>query len=444
MEQTTQSPPATSLGQTGNVQTGNAQTGNAQPENAQPGSRTQPLPATERDFHARPSRTSSPGFRIAVVIAVIVLLVAGFFVYRYVTSYESTDDAEVDGHINSISTRISGHVVKLNVLDNQSVQAGAVLVEIDPADYRVAYERAKADYENAQAAAAAAGVNVPITSVSTDTQVSSTDADVASARAGIAAARQQFEAAKAQRDQAEANNVKAQNDLGRYKQLVDKQEISQQQYDQAVAAAKASAAAVESAHATADAVQSQVIQAQAKLVQAEANRRNAQTAPRQMEVIRSRAASAQAEAQFKKADLDQAQLNLQYTKVASPVSGVVSDRTVEVGQNVTPGQELLKIIPLNDVWITANFKETQLREMKVGQPVTIEVDANGRSYKGHVDSIAGASGARFSLLPPENATGNYVKVVQRIPVKITLDPGENKDQSLRPGMSVTPKVWIQQ
>jgi membrane fusion protein, multidrug efflux system len=443
MEQTTQSPPATPPDQTSSAQTGSAQPGSAQPGNAQPGSRTQPLPSTERDFHTRPSRTSSPGFRIAVVIAVVVLLVAGFFVYRYVTSYESTDDAEVDGHINSISTRISGHVVKLNVLDNQSVQAGAVLVEIDPADYRVAYERAKADYENAQAAAAAAGVNVPITSVSTDTQVSSTDADVASARAGIAAARQQFEAAKAQRDQAEANNVKAQNDLGRYKQLVDKQEISQQQYDQAVAAAKASAAGVEAAHANADAAQSQVIQAQAKLAQAEANRRNAQTAPRQMEVIRARAASAQAEAQFKKADLDQAQLNLQYTKVVSPVPGVVSDRTVEVGQNVTPGQELLKIIPLNDVWITANFKETQLREMKVGQPVTIEVDANGRTYKGHVDSIAGASGARFSLLPPENATGNYVKVVQRVPVKIVLDPpDQNKDHYLRLGMSVEPKVHL--
>ena len=223
------------------------------------------MPSTERDFHTRPSRTSSPGFRIGVVIAVVVLLVAGFFVYRYVTSYESTDDAQVDGHINSISTRISGHVVKLNVLDNQYVQAGTVLVEIDPADYQVAYERAKADYENAQAAAAGAGVNVPITSVNTDSQVSSTDADVASARAGIAAARQQFEAAKAQRDQAEANNVKAQNDLGRYKQLVDKQEISQQQYDQAVAAAKASAAGVEAARANADAAQSQVTQAQAKL-----------------------------------------------------------------------------------------------------------------------------------------------------------------------------------
>jgi len=225
---------------------------------------------------------------------------------------------------------------------------------------------------------------------------------------------------------------------------VDKQEISQQQYDQAVAAATASAAAVAAAHANADAVQSQVSQAQAKLAQAEANWRTAQTAPQQMEVIRSRAASAQADAQRKKADLDQAQLNLEYTRVVAPVSGVVSDRTVEVGQNVAPGQELLKVVPLNDVWITANFKETQLREMKVGQSVTVEVDANGRSYKGKVDSIAGATGALFSLLPPENATGNYVKVVQRIPVKIVLDPGENKDQSLRPGMSVTPKVWIRQ
>jgi membrane fusion protein, multidrug efflux system len=424
MEPTTQSPPATPADQSEG--------------------RTKPLPSTERDFRTRPSRTASPGFRIAIIIGVIVLLLVAFFVYRYVSSYESTDDAQVDGHINSISARISGHVVKLNVQDNQSVQAGTVLVEIDPADYQVAYERAKADFEDAQAAAAGAGVNVPITSVSTTSQVSSSEADVASARAGISAAKQQFEAAKAQRDQAEANNVKAQNDLGRYKQLVTKQEISQQQYDQAVAAAAASAAAVQAARSMADAAQSEVTQAQGKLAQAEANFRNAQTAPKQMQVIRSRAASAEAEAQRKKADLDQAQLNLRYTKIVAPVAGVVSDRTVEVGQNVAPGQELMKIIPLNDVWITANFKETQLREMKVGQAVTLEVDANGRKYHGKIDSIAGASGARFSLLPPENATGNYVKVVQRIPVKIVLDPGENKDQSLRPGMSVTPKVWIRQ
>jgi membrane fusion protein, multidrug efflux system len=401
-----------------------------------------PLPATEKDFHTRPSRTQSPGFRIAVAISILVLLVAGFFVIRYITSYESTDDAQVDGHINSISARITGHVIKLNVQDNQYVQAGTVLLEIDPADYQVAYDRAKADFEDAQAAATAAGVNVPITSVNTTGQVSASEADVNSAKAGIQMAQQQFEAAKANLQEAEANNVKAQNDLVRYKQLVDKQEISQQQYDAAIAAAKSSAAAVEASRASADAAQQQVTQARGRLVQAQANQSYANTAPRQMQVIRARAASALAEAQQKKADLDQAALNLQYTKIVAPVNGIVSDRTVEVGQNVAPGQELLKVINLDDVWITANYKETQLRNMKTGQRVTVEVDANGRKYSGKIDSVAGASGARFSLLPPENATGNYVKVVQRIPVKIVLDKGSNDDHQLRPGMSVTPKVWI--
>ena len=201
---------------------------------------------------------------------------------------------------------------------------------------------------------------------------------------------------------------------------------------------------VEAARANADAAQQQVIQAQGKLAQAQANWRNSTTAPKQMQVIRARAASAEAQVQRKKADLDQAQLNLQYTKIIAPVNGIVSDRTVEVGQNVTAGQELMKLISLDDVWITANFKETQLREMKVGQPVTVKVDATGREYKGKVDSFASASGARFSLLPPENATGNYVKVVQRIPVKIVLNPGENNEHLLRPGMSVVPKVWNRQ
>ena len=423
MPQTTQSPPA---------------------EVVRPEPSTKPLPATEEDFHRRPGRTDSKEFRIGATIAVLVLLVVGFFVYRYLASYESTDDAQVDGHVNSISARISGHVTKLNVQDNQYVQAGTVLVEIDPADYQVAYDRAKADFEDAQAAAVAAGVNVPISSVNTSSQVSVTEADVNNARAGIQAAQQQFEAAKAQLQEAEANNVKAQNDLVRYKQLVDKQEISQQQYDQATAAAAASKAAVEAARASAQAAQEQVTQAQGRLVQAEANWRSANTAPKQMQVIRARATAALADAQRKKADLDQAQLNLQYTKIIAPVNGVVSDRTVEVGQNVAPGQELMKLINLDDIWITANFKETQLRKMKVGQRAEIEVDANGRTYKGKVDSIAAGSGARFSLLPPENATGNYVKVVQRIPVKIVLDPGSNNDHQLRPGMSVEPKVWTRE
>jgi membrane fusion protein, multidrug efflux system len=427
MEPTTQSPPAGSASRVA-------------AENPEP--TTKPLPATERDYHTRPSRTQSSGFRIAVIIAIIVLLVVGFFAYRYFTSYESTDDAQVDGHINSISARISGHVIRLNVNDNQYVQAGTVLVEIDPADYQVAYERAKADFEDAQAAAVAAGVSVPITSVNTSSQISASEAEVNNARAGIQVAQRQFEAAKAELEQAQANDVKAQNDVGRYKQLVDKQEISHQQYDQAFAAARASAAAVAAARANSDAAQQQVTQAEGKLIQAQANYRYANTAPKQMQITRAKATSALAEAQRKKADLDQAQLNLQYTKIVAPVNGIVSNRTVEVGQNVAPGQELMKIINLDDIWITANFKETQLRDMRVGQHVTIDVDANGREYNGTVNSVAGASGARFSLLPPENATGNYVKVVQRIPVKIVLDPGSNNDHQLRPGMSVTPKVRI--
>ncbi len=414
------------------------------PEVSRPEPVAKPLPATEQDFQTRRSRSSSPGFRIGVAVAIIILLVVGFFVYRYLASYESTDDAQIDGHVNSVSARISGHVIKLDIDDNQYVQAGkTVLLEIDPTDYQVAYDRAKADYQDAEAAAEAAGVSVPITDVNTSSQVSSSDADVNGARAGIQAARQQFEAAKAQLQQAEANDIKIQNDLGRYKQLIEKQEISQQQYDQAIAAAKASTATVEAAKASAEAAQQQVTQAQSKLIQAEANREYANTAPKQMQVIRARASEALAQALQKKAALEQAALNLQYTKVIAPVNGVVSNRTVEVGQNVSPGQELMKVIELDDVWVTANFKETQLRHMKPGQPAEIEVDANGKTYHGKVDSFAGASGARFSLLPPENATGNYVKVVQRIPVKIVLDPGSNKDGYLRPGMSVTPKVWIE-
>ena len=379
-----------------------------------------------------------------LILALIVLAVVGVFLWRYFSSYESTDDAQIDGHLNSISSRVAGHVVKLNVEDNQYVQAGTALVEIDPTDYQVAVDRAQADYNDAKATADAASVNVPIISVDTTSQLSAADADVLGAQAGVKAARQQFEAAKANLQQAEANNVRAQNDLTRYKQLVDKEEISQQQYDQAVAAAKASAAAVEAARANADAAQAQVAQADSRFVQARANQRSAGTGPKQLAMTRARAKSAQAAAQRKQADLDQALLNLKYTKIVAPVTGIASDRTVEVGQNVQVGQELLKIIPLDDIWLTANFKETQLRDMKVGQKVTIYVDATDSKYRGHVDSIAGGSGAIFSLLPPENATGNYVKVVQRIPVKIVFEPGETKEHKLRPGMSVEPKVWIRE
>jgi membrane fusion protein (multidrug efflux system) len=431
----------------GDVSTAQADARAPQPQSAQTQSQktqSQAPPGGEARYQRRSEFLNNPRTKWGFIFAGLVVVVAVFFLWRYLASYESTDDAQIDGHVNSVSARVSGHVVKLSVEDNQYVEKGTVLVEIDPADYEVAVAQARAEYEDAKAQAEAAGINIPMTDVSTSSQVSGAQAGVSMAQSGITGARQQFEAAKAQIAEADANNTKAQNDLVRYKQLIDKQEISEQQYDQAVASAQAAAATLQAARANADAVAAQIKQAQDKLAQAGADLRTANTAPQTMRVTRARSLSAQANAEQKKAQLDQAQLNLLYTKIIAPVSGVVSNRTVEVGQNVQPGQEMMKIIPLGDgdLWVTANFKETQLKQMKPGLSAEIAVDASGKTYKGHVDSIAGASGARFSLLPPENATGNYVKVVQRIPVKIVFESGETNGHELRPGMSVVPKVWI--
>ncbi len=410
------------------------------PQTEAPQSRAPAL--SERDLRWREFRSRNPRFRMFLIIGIVLLIVAGFFLWRYFSSYESTDDAQINGHLNPVSARISGHVLKLLVRDNQFVHAGDTLVQIDDRDYKVLVAQAQAEYDNAVAAARSAGVNVPITSTSTSSQVVSAQAEVEASQANLLAAKQEADSANAQLVSADANNVKAQNDLARYKQLVSKQEISQQQYDQAYAAAQAAAAAVDAARAGVAAKQQQIKAAESRIAQARANLRSAETAPQQVAAIRSRAQSAEALVEQKKAALDAAQLNFEYTKVVSPVDGFVTNRTVEVGQNVQPGQELMRVINLDDIWVTANFKETQLRHMQTNQAVTIHVDTTGTDYKGHVDSIAGASGSITSLLPPENATGNFVKVVQRIPVKITFDPGETREHVLRPGMSVEPKVWL--
>jgi membrane fusion protein, multidrug efflux system len=393
------------------------------------------------EYHRQGFFQTNPRARLYLVIAALVIIVGGIFAWRYFSSYESTDDAQVDGHLMPLSARISGYVSEVNVDDNQHVHKGDVLVEIDPRDYQTALDQARANLASAEATARSLNINIPVTSVSTTSQLSSSEADIENAQAGIVAARQQYDAAQAQLLQAQANNQKAQNDLVRYKQLVDKQEISLQLYDQAVAAAASGAASVAAAEANASAAQQEVTQARARLAQAQANFRSSETGPQQVASTRARALSAEADVKEKQAALEQAELNLLYTKLIAPVDGVVM-KSVEVGMNVQPGQQLLTIVPLNDVWVTANFKETQLKYMRPGQRAEIKVDANGRTYKGHVDSIAASSGARLSLLPPENATGNYVKVVQRIPVKIVLDPGQNADDYLRLGMSVEPKVFV--
>ena len=392
-------------------------------------------PVAESFFRARPHP------RKLLIGAFIVLVAIGVYTWYRLTTYESTDDAQVDGHLMPLSSRISGYIVKVNVDDNQYVAAGTVLAEIDPKDYEIAVERARADLADTQASAQSLNINVPIASTTTSSQVRAAQADVENANAGITAAQQQFDAAQAQLAQAEANDVRVQNDLARYKQLVEKQEVSQQVFDQAVAASKASTASVAAERASAAAAAQQVTQARSRLAQAEANLGAAETGPQQVASTRARALAADAAVKLKQAALEQAQLNLQYTKIISPVNGVVA-KNVEVGMNVQPGQQLFSIVPLDDVWVTANFKETQLKYMQPGQTVEIKVDANGRAYKGRVESIAGSSGARLSLLPPENATGNFVKVVQRVPVKIVLDPGQNSDHYLRLGMSVEPTVHV--
>jgi membrane fusion protein (multidrug efflux system) len=380
---------------------------------------------------------------LVAVLVLAVIAIAGIVYWRSL-AWESTDDAQVDGFVFPISSRVAGHAVRVMVDDNQYVAAGTVLVQLDPTDFEVAVAVAKGTLANAVATAAALKTSVPITSTDTDSQISTAQADVDGAKASFTAAERRFDASLASLREAEANDLKAQDDLARYRPLAEKDEIPQQQYTTAVSAQKATAAAVEAARAAAAAAEKAVTQEGARIAQAHAALRAAGTGPQQVSVQRARARAAAAETERAAAALRQAQLNLQYTTVVAPIAGVVGRRAVHPGQNVSVGQQLMTVVPLDtsNIWVTANFKETQLKYMRPGQSATISVDAYGRSYQGRVLNIAGASGARYSLLPPENATGNYVKVVQRIPVRIVLDRGQDPEHLLRLGMSVEPSVRV--
>ena len=386
-----------------------------------------------------PSRRSRK--RWIIVGSVVVVLVGGLLLWHYFSGFESTDDAQVDVHLYPVSARISGYVQSVHVEDNQYVPQGATLVEIDPKDYQVAVAKAQANLETADATARALNIDVPISSVDTASQLKFTSSDIENAKAAIAAGEKQVAAAQARIQEAEAENVKAQDDVQRYHLLLTKEEVPEQTYDHAVAAAQTDTAAVAAAKAEEAAAEQSVAEAHSRLTEAIARNESAGAGPQRVASTRARALSAVADERQRKADLDQAELNLGYTRVLAPVSGEVTKKVV-VGLNVEPGEQLLTVVPLDQVWITANFKETQLRHMRPGQKVKITCDSNGRSYQGHVDSISGATGPVFSLLPPENATGNYVKIVQRIPVKIVLEAGENRDRQLRPGMNVEAKVYV--
>lgn len=421
----------------------------------------QAKPATEQPTAPSvPEKKKGPSAVGLLILAIVLiaLAVGGFYLWGYLGSYEATDDAQVDGHINSISSRINGTVTAVHFEDNQQVQAGQLLVELDPRDYQVTLEQVQAELLGSRQEASAQSPNVPITSQinqtniqTTGLEVASAQASVAAAEANVAAAEQEYQSALAQVRLAQANHNNDVAEVARYKALVDKEEVSREQYESKVTTAKASQATVEANQAMADSRRKQVdqIKAQVNTALAQVNTAKAHeeqariNAPRQLAIQQANAGSRQADIAKNQAALDQAKLNLQYVKIFAPVTGVATKKNVEVGTRVSPGQELAAIVPLDDIWVTANFKETQLKQVHPGQRVTVKVDAFGRDYEGKVDSIAATSGSRNSLLPPENATGNYVKVVQRIPVRIRLNQGQNDDHRLRPGMSVEPKVWLQ-
>jgi len=382
--------------------------------------------------------------RFAALVGVVVLVVAGVLYWLHARQYENTDDAQVDGDIHPISARVNGTVLAVNpqVQENSYVAAGTVLIDIDPADYKATVASAQAEVDRLRANAAASSAEVPVQSANALGQLRVAEAGVAQARQGVGTELANVKAAKARVDQAQANLTRSEADRQRYSNLLAKQEISRSEYDQRATEARTARSALEAAQADVAAAEGRVAQARASVAQQEANLDKARTAPQQIAEVRARFGSASADLARAEAQLETATLNLSYTRMVAPVSGIVGHKSVETGQHVQPGQELLTIVQLDDAWITANFKETQLRLVRPGQPAEIHVDSYGVDLPGHVESIGAATGARFSLLPPENATGNFVKVVQRLPVRIRLDRPQEPQRPLRPGMSVDVSVKV--
>lgn len=405
----------------------------------------------EKATDRKPSALRNPRVRRALLIAGVVVAIIVILLWLHYRNRESTDDAQVNAHIIPIAPRISGSVIDVLVKDNQTVKKGQVLVRLDPRDFQAKLDDAKAALALAQSRAQAATVNVPLTSETTKSGTTSADAVVAAAQANYEQANLALQTAltsglayaQANVQEKEAKDQKAESDLTRMKPLAAKAEISQQQYDGFVAAEQEAKSQLDAARQnfslaqqTVSVRRAQVASAKAELEKAGAGLTAAQANTKQVKVSSANAASARAAVEQAQANLNTAQLNLDYTTIVAPEDGTVTNKTVEVGEIVQPGQGLLLLVPLNDVWVTANFKETQLARVKPGDRAEIHVDMYGKTFPGHVDSIAGATGSRLSLLPPENATGNYVKVVERIPVKILLDPDVLKQAILRPGMNV--------
>ncbi len=376
-------------------------------------------------------------------VALAVIAIAGTLYWIHISKFESTDDAEVDGHLNAISSRVEGTVQRVYVDDNQLVKANDPLVDLDPRDFQVALDVAEAQLAQARTMVFEQQPNVPITQVQNSTNISGAEADLANAQAALATAERDVETAKAELAEAQANNDKAQSDLARYKTLIAKEEVSQQEFDATASAARAQSAAVAAAQATVESdlqivnqKRAQLAQSQSRLMQYQSN------APAQLAVRRAAVVSEEAAAKTEEVQVEKAQLNLGYTKITAPIGGIVMKRSAEVGTHVAAGQQLLTIAQLDDLWVTANFKETQLRNIRPKQKAVLHVDALNQDFQGYVEDVGGATGAVTSVLPPENATGNYVKVVQRIPVRLRFNKNQPGLELLRPGMSVEPEVRI--
>ena len=393
-----------------------------------------------RNLFRRPGRISGRALLALAAVAVV----AGLGWWIYAQQFETTDDAQIDGHLDAISARISGTVIYINpkVENNQSVEAGTLLLELDPNDYQAELDHAKGELATREGEAHSAGVNVPITQTSAFSHLRVAEAARDEAIAALDAELANLNAAKHKVQEDEAISARAERDRVRYVALVEKQEISRSEYDARETDATASAQALETDRAAVIAAEKKIAAAQNLVVQREAQVRDAQTAPQQVIDSQAKSQSKNGEVELASADVRTAELNLAYTKIYAPVSGVIGRKTVELGHRIQPGQMLLAIVPVDDIWVTANFKETQLNHMRPGERVTIHVDTFHRDYEGTVENLPGAAGPVFSLFPPENATGNYVKVVQRFPVRIRFNKDQDPEHLLRPGMSVEPKVKV--
>ena len=412
----------------------------------QPEMQPEEVKKTERSFPVPEPPPARGRWKTVLILVLIVAALAtgGVLYWNYAQTYESTDDAQVEAHLNGISARIAGTITAIHADENQVVKAGELVAELDPSDYQVTLEQARAEMVQKQSEVRVQNPGVAIVENTNETGILAARADVANAEAAIAGAERDFVATQARLREAEANAAKAQADVARYKALVDKDEIQRQIYDQAVATVNALAAAVDSARANMEASQKAVEQKRAQLSENESRLMEASmNAPHELAIRQANVVAKQADAQVAKTHVDQAQLHLSYTKIFAPASGVVSKRNVEIGNHVQPGQQLFLIAQLDDLWVTANFKETELRRIHPGQKATISVDAFGQNLDGYVESLPAATGTVTSLLPPENASGNYVKVVQRLPVRIRFNKNQAGLDRLRPGMSVVPKVWVQ-